>query len=183
MIEGLQTIAKEITCVLETISSEAVNDLAKEILGAKRVFVAGTGRSGLVIRCFAMRLMHLGLCAHIVGDATTPAIGAGDLLLVASGSGSTMSLVGMAQKASAVGAKVALVTIHPNSPVGEMACCVVQINAPAKADGQQNSISVQPMATLFEQSMMVFLDYMVLCLMRHKEFTAQQMFAQHANLE
>ena len=35
----------------------------------------------------AMRLMHVGFEAHVVGEATTPSIAEGDRLMVFSGSG------------------------------------------------------------------------------------------------
>ncbi len=94
-----------------------VSRLADEISGAERVFLAGAGRSGLVLRMAAMRLMHLGKTVHVAGDTTTPAINAGDLLIVASGSGTTSGVVKAAQTAlSAGGAQVAAITTNPSSP-------------------------------------------------------------------
>ena len=118
-----------------------------------------------------------------MGDITTPPIREGDLLLVASGSGNTMSLVSMARKARAVGAGIALITIHPESQLGELADCMLTISAPAKADGYAAGISAQPMATLFEQGMLILLDSMVLRLMAATGMDADAMFRNHANLE
>lgn len=55
---------------------------ADAILKADRIFVAGAGRSGFVARAFANRLMHMGLTVFFVGEPTTPAIKAGDLLVI-----------------------------------------------------------------------------------------------------
>ena len=82
---------------------------------ARRVFVHGAGRSGLALRMTAMRLMHLGLQVHVVGETTTPAIGEGDLLLTASGSGTTSGVVSAAETARSVGARVIGITTDPQA--------------------------------------------------------------------
>jgi 6-phospho-3-hexuloisomerase len=56
---------------------------------SRRWYASGQGRSGLVAQMAAMRLMHVGFDAHVVGEATAPAIGSRDGLLVVSGSGET----------------------------------------------------------------------------------------------
>src|ERR1051325_2265476 len=89
--------------------------------GADRVFVHGAGRSGLALRMTAMRLMHLGLDAHVVGEVTTPAIRQGDVLLVASGSGTTGGIVQAARTAADVGARVLAVSTTDESPLSEVA--------------------------------------------------------------
>ena len=183
MVDEIQAVIGELSSVTSNIKPEEFTALARAIMEAERVFVAGMGRSGLVIKSFAMRLMHMGKAAYVVGDITTPPIREKDLLLVASGSGNTMSLVSMARKARAVGAGVALVTIHPESQLGELADCMLTISAPAKADGYTASISAQPMATLFEQGMLIMLDSMVLRLMSTMGTDADAMFRNHANLE
>ena len=91
--------------------------LALKLRAADRVFLAGAGRSGLVLRMAAMRLMHLGLTVHVAGDTTTPAISSGDLLLLASGSGTTSGVVKAAQTAAEAGAQVVAVTTNRHSPL------------------------------------------------------------------
>src|SRR5258706_16202231 len=93
--------------------------LRQAILQALRVFITGRGRSGLYMRGFAMRLMHMGRVIYVVDETTTPAITAGDLLLIGSGSGKTASQVGHAAKAKALGAKIGLITIAESSPIAE----------------------------------------------------------------
>ena len=98
----------------------AADALADAVLGARRVYVAGAGRSGLMLRAFAMRLMHLGLTSYVVGESVTPAIGAGDLLLIGSGSGETESLCCMARRCRALGAQLAVVTANPQSAIAAL---------------------------------------------------------------
>jgi 6-phospho-3-hexuloisomerase len=50
----------ELARVLRAVKEEALRSFEDEILSSKRVFVTGLGRTGLMARGFAMRLMHLG---------------------------------------------------------------------------------------------------------------------------
>lgn len=179
-------IARELAENIGKIDAGAVDALMDAVLGAKRVYCAGCGRSLLMIRAFAMRLMHLGLTSYVVGETVTPAIGEGDLLIIGSGSGETGSLVNMAGKARAQGASVALITIYPDSTIGGMADLVIKIpGVTAKSDKDSGAVSVQPGGNMFEQSMLLLGDAMIICLaqrggMRLNDATIMK---RHANLE
>ncbi len=180
----VNTIVAEVSAALTSIDQDDVLALEQIIQRAHHIFVAGTGRSGLCLRAFAMRLMHLGLSAYVVGDVTTPGITKSDLLLIGSGSGRTASLVQYTTRARALTAKVALITATRLSPIGEIADQIVEINAPTpKSDAVARSFSIQPMGTLFEQTLGLLLDVIVLQLMNDLNVDAGQMFARHANLE
>ena len=177
---------------LAAVDPAEVERLLERIAGAKRVFLAGAGRSGLAVRAFAMRLMHLGLEAHVLGEVTTPAIAAGDLLVVGSGSGETASLAAAARKARSLGAEVALLTIHPDSTIGRESAAVVRIPAvtpkaaaaAAAAVAAEGTVqSIQPMGSLFEQALWLLFDTLVMALMERSGTDASRMFARHANLE
>jgi 6-phospho 3-hexuloisomerase len=122
---NLSLVRNEIAEAAAGIDEQQLAVLASQILQADRVFVAGAGRSGLVLKMAAMRLMHLGLTVHVAGETTTPAIRSGDLLLVASGSGSTPGAVRSAETAAAAGARIAVVTTDAQSPLAETAGAVV----------------------------------------------------------
>jgi len=182
--DWVDTVTTEVATALKALSADEVAEFQREILGAKRIFVAGKGRSGLFMKAFAMRLMHLGLHVYVVDDVTTPSIAADDVLVLASGSGKTASMVHYASKAKEIGASVLLITAYPDSPVGHHADKVVHIPAPSvKAEGGSGVQSMQPMANLFEQSLMLLLDICTLQLMKALGKTVEQMFAHHANLE
>jgi len=182
--EDEKAVLKEIGQTLDRVDPAAVEQMVQFLAQAKSVFVAGAGRSGLMIRSFAMRLAHLGLSAQVVGDVTTRGIGRGDVLLVASGSGETRGNVSMAQSAIESGAKVGVITIFPESSLAKLAERMVVIPAPTPKSGRQNpETSIQPMGTLFEQSLLVTLDVMVMMLMEKLGQTSEQMFKLHANLE
>lgn len=178
------SVSREIQATLGRVEAGEVEALADLILEAKRVFVAGAGRSGLMVRAFALRLMHMGFGVHVVGDVTTPPIGEGDVLLVGSGSGETDSLVLTANKAIGSGARIGLLTAIPDSTVGKLAERVVRIPAPTpKSNRPSPGTSIQPMGSLFEQCLLIVLDSVVLLLMERKGLTGECMFGQHANLE
>ncbi|RLP72320.1 SIS domain-containing protein, partial [Mycetocola manganoxydans] len=117
---SLSTILDELTATIVALGDEQADNLdavAETLAGAHRVFVLGAGRSGLALQMTAMRLMHLGLNVHIVGEVTAPAIGPGDVLLTASGSGTTTSIVRGADAAVNAGADVAVITTAADSPL------------------------------------------------------------------
>jgi 6-phospho-3-hexuloisomerase len=136
------------------------------------------------MRAFAMRLMHLGLQAYVVDEVTTPGIASGDLLLIGSGSGKTASLVQYTRRAKDLGARVGLITADSRSEIATLADLVVEISAPTpKSDRLSTRSSLQPMGSLFEQSLGILLDVLILVVMETEGVDAGQMFARHANLE
>jgi 6-phospho-3-hexuloisomerase len=122
--------------------------------------------------------------AHVVGETTTPPICAGDCLIIGSGSGRTPSLVAVAERASAIGAKIVLFTIDANSPIAARAHTIVDIPAVSpKARNSSGGRSLQPMGSLFEQCLFLLLDALILALMQENNVAEAEMFARHANLE
>ncbi|MNR06790.1 3-hexulose-6-phosphate isomerase [compost metagenome] len=136
-----------------------------------------------MLRAFAMRLMHMGLQVSVVGEAVTPGIGKEDLLIIGSGSGETKSLVSMAAKATSIGASIALITTNPESAIGRSANLLVRIAAAAKEEADRASSTIQPMGSLYEQTVLLLLDAVVLRLMDRLEIEPSFMLGMHANLE
>ena len=180
----IRQILEELGETLAHVLNDPAEQLADAIIDARTVFVAGAGRSGLAMKSFAMRLMHLGFDTYVVGETVTPSITDKDLLLIGSGSGSTSSLVVSANKASAIGTTIYLITIDENSPIGQVAEVVLTIPAPTpKIDRDLGFRSVQPLGSLFEQSLLLTLDATILLLMEKTGKAPESMFARHANLE
>jgi 6-phospho-3-hexuloisomerase len=170
--------------VFEAIDDGRAAALVEAIDRSPSIFVAGAGRSGFMMRAFAMRLMHLGLDVHVVGESTTPGVTSKDLLIFGSGSGATGSLRVMAEKAAALGTTVGLVTIDATSPIAKIADHVLVIPAPSpKARNQGDVTSIQPMGSLFEQGLLLVLDALVILLMERRGIGSDRMFGRHANLE
>jgi 6-phospho-3-hexuloisomerase len=184
VVEYGLAIHGEIEHALKQLGDESCDRLIEMILQAKRIFLTGKGRSGLVMRMFAMRLMQMGFSVHVVGETTTPAIEKGDILIVGSGSGETESLVAMVGTAKALHAGIALVTTEPRSSIGKTADLHLQIQAAAlKSPSTPNNPSVQPRGSLFEQSMLVVFEAIVLRIAERRGMDSDQMLWKHANLE
>ncbi|WP_374727614.1 6-phospho-3-hexuloisomerase [Haloactinomyces albus] len=152
------------------------------LLKAPTVFTVGTGRSGLALQMAAMRFMHLGLKTHVVGETTAPAIGSGDILVAASGSGSTKRVVQAAETARAQGANVVALTTTPESALAKIATEVLVIPAADKQDFD-GTTSTQYSGSLFEQSVLLLTDALFHALWRSSGTQARELWRLHANLE
>lgn len=177
---------EEIRQVLMQLNDTQAVALAEEIIQAKRVFLTGAGRSQLAVRGFAMRLMQIGLTAHMVGDTTTPSIRKGDMLLVVSGSGETEGSVRTARKAKSIGAKVGLVTIVPASSLGQLADNILVLPAKStKVKSEDAANTVHLGGSLFELSAMISLDFLVNVIVDKMNLSDPNavLMSNHANLE
>ena len=162
--------------------SENLDAVAETLAGARAIFVLGAGRSGLALQMTAMRLMHLGLRVHVVGEVTAPAIGPGDVLLTASGSGTTTSIVRGADAAVTAGAQVAVITTAEVSPLAALATAIVIVPAAGKLD-RSASVSAQYAGSLFEQTVMLLGDALFHSLWQRSEQSADDLWPRHSNLE
>jgi 3-hexulose-6-phosphate synthase / 6-phospho-3-hexuloisomerase len=141
-------ILDKIDSVLSATNDAYYGQLTGMLDNANRIFVAGAGRSGLVGRFFAMRLVHSGYDTSMVGEVVTPSINAGDLLVVISGSGETEQLIAFTKKAQAMGAKILLICSKATSTIGDMSDAVFHIG---RSD-QYGKVLGMPMGTIFELS-------------------------------
>jgi 6-phospho-3-hexuloisomerase len=180
---SVNRILDELRRTLEAISPDGVERLVEAVLKADRVYVVGGGRSGLMARAFAMRLMHLKLTTYVVGETTTPAIHRGDLLLACSASGETHVTVLMSQVAKDAGAGVFAITASPGSPMASLASETIVIPAPSKRIGSGEARSVQYGGSLFEQALLVVLDAASSEIGRRRGMAPQEIDSQHTNLE
>lgn len=182
--ELVDTILDDISRTLRQVDPTQIESLGAALLNAKRVFIAGKGRTGLQMRAFAMRLMHLGFSVHVVDDVTTPAIGAGDLLLIGSSSGRTGSLLRYIDAAHATGSTLAALTGNLNSPIAAAADTLVFIPASNfKAGDACGEPSILVMGSLFEHCLGLLCDLLVIRLKAALNVAEAEMNARHANLE
>ncbi|WP_461190463.1 6-phospho-3-hexuloisomerase [Arthrobacter sp. Z4-13] len=175
-------VLNEISDVFQGVDPAEVAALVTELRLADRVFVTGAGRSGLVLKMAAMRLMHLGLTVHVVGETTAPAIRAGDLLLAASGSGTTAGVVKAAETAAAQGARVAAYTTSKGSPLAAVAAAVVLIPAAQKTD-HGSAVTRQYSGSLFEQVLLATTEAVFQSLWDEDSTAPEDLWLRHANLE
>ncbi|WP_128331292.1 6-phospho-3-hexuloisomerase [Apibacter sp. HY039] len=163
------------------INDEEINQFIRYILNANRIFLSGSGRSGLVARAFANRLMHLGLEVSFIGDINTPHTKEGDILIINSGSGETSSLVMLAQKAKKLNMAVLLNTVNPKSSLFDLSDAAIVL--PGSKKDSDTEASLQPMGSSFEQLSFILFDAIVLNLMKKLNETGKTMYERHANLE
>ena len=180
-----QVVVNELVETSKKVDEAQIDALVREIMGSKRVFVAGAGRSGFVARAFSNRLMHLGFTVYFVGDTTTPSIQSDDLLIISSGSGTTKGLVAMAQTAQSKGTPIATVTIFPDHTIGKMSKTVVQLYGTTNKfmDEGKEEKRAQPMGNVFEQLSFLVYDTVTTKIKEMTGQTEEQLSARHANLE
>ncbi|PKA61644.1 hypothetical protein AXF42_Ash018625 [Apostasia shenzhenica] len=174
--------------------------LGKEIVraahAARRIFVHGVGREGLMLKALCMRLFHVGLSAHVVGDVTTPPIGAGDLLLCSAGPGGFSTVDAICRVARSAGARVVLLTAQPGS--GSEACrladAIAYLPARTMADDEDGAPAAPsssgdppavklPMGSLYEGAMFVLFEMLVIRLAEELGRTPAELRSRHTNLE
>lgn len=189
---AMKRIAEHIHKTVDELDDKEVDRMVKEIIKADEVFVVGAGRSGLVAKAFAMRLVQLGLDAHVVGETTTPAITKKDLLIGVSGSGRTKQVVNVAKVAKEIGVKVLAITSYPKEAMGRLSDHVVKIPGRTKVDIEKSYTvsqlkgefaSLTPLGTLFEDTVMIFFDGVIARLMVELGKGEKYMKKKHASLE
>lgn len=176
----LAEINQELAKACEQIPEDQLDQFIAELDAHARIFVYGTGRSGLMLKAFAMRLMQMGYTAFVVGE-TTPSIQKGDLLVVASSSGETGSVVAAADSAARQGADVCAITGAHASTLASRHAPIIRIESASKF--ATSKASVQPLGSLFEQMLLMIFDAAILKMSRRREGTNEAMAAQHASIE
>ena len=174
-------VLSEIQEVMTQVDESQLVAAEKIVAKDKRIFVLGAGRSGLMAKGFAMRLMHIGYTVFVIGETITPSIAEGEVLVAVSGSGTTGSVVGPAQKAADNGVQVIGVTSNPTSPLATLGEAAIIVPGATKAgDGVK---SIQLLSTLFDQSVHVTLDILTLMISRRDHVSNDTAKATHSNME
>jgi len=185
MIDNIEQVSSEI-------DSESIMKMLDMLIEAKNVFIIGLGRSGLVARAFAMRLMHLGISVYVVGETITPAIYEDDCLLAISGSGETSFIISTAKTSKNRNAKIIAVTSYEDSTLGKLSDLVIHVKGRTKIDSEKDYIKRQingrhqplaPLGTLFEITTLVFLEGVIAELMHKMGKTEDDLKARHTVLE
>jgi 6-phospho-3-hexuloisomerase len=163
-------------------SPQELADLVEDLATAGRIVTYGCGREGLMMRALAMRLYHLGLDIHMVGDMSCPPLGEGDLFVVSSGPGRLSTVAALLAQARAAGARTACITAQPDGPDPESCDLVLTIPAQTMANDQV-STALLPMGSLFEGAQFLIFEILVLALRNRLGETTATMRARHTNLE
>ena len=193
MKTSIRAILDNIESAEEFLDRESIDKFENVIINSKNIFVTGAGRSGLAAKAFAMRLMHLGLSAYVVGETISPAIYADDCIVAISGSGETNTIVSAANIAKNRGSKVLALTSYPESTLGQLCDCFILVKGRTKKEVDDenymkrqihgNYTSLTPLGTAFELTTLVFLDAIVSELMEKMQQTESDLKARHTVLE
>ena len=193
MNTSIKAILDNIESAQEFLDEKAIDEFENIIIGSKNIFVTGAGRSGLAAKAFAMRLMHLGLSAYVVGETISPAIYSDDCIIAISGSGETNTIVSAAKIAKNRGSKVLALTSYPESTLGQLADSYILVKGRTKKEVDDenyikrqihgNYTSLTPLGTAFELTTLVFLDAIVSKLMEKMHQTESDLKARHTVLE
>ncbi|SIQ64522.1 6-phospho-3-hexuloisomerase [Maribacter ulvicola] len=179
---AMSTIINEHIKLIHSINYNQLAKLIPTINNAKHIFVMGAGRTGLMMKASAMRLMHLGYQVHVVGETTAPAIAEGDVLIAGSGSGTTSGIVRAAETAKNVGADVICFTTDNTSNLATLANYTIVIPA-AQKQARDENVSKQYAGSLFEQSLLLSFDALIQTLWDLDGSTAAELWKRHANME
>lgn len=182
-LEAQKAIVKELENTLELVKEDEIKLLLKSIQEAEKVFFVGVGRVLLSLEGIAKRLAHLGIKTFVVGQITEPAITDKDLLIVGSGSGESAFPLIIAKKAKSFNAKVAHIGSNPNSSMKAHADIFIRIPVATKLNLSDEVPSIQPMTSLFEQSLLLLGDTLALMIIKEKDINMKELWQYHANLE
>ena len=168
---------------LESIHEEDIELLVDEVIHAKKVFFIGVGRVMLSLEAIAKRLAHCGIDTVCVGQITEPAITPKDILIAASGSGESLVTVGIARKARSLGARVVMIGSNQDSTLAELADLLIRIPVRTKLNREDEINSIQPMTSLFEQTLLLFGDTVAEMIIERLNLDMDGLWKRHANLE
>ena len=170
----IDTVISEIREILADFGEEKFSKVYSLLKESSRIFVCGAGRSGLVGRCFAMRLRHLGKESYVVGETICPPIKEKDLLIIISYSGTKRSIIPFAQIAKDKKAKVLLLTSKKESILSNIADEKIIF---------KDIRSLQFGNSSFEQAVFIFLESFILYYMKESKISIDFMENNHTNLE
>ena len=175
--QSITHITSQINKLLAPVAPRDIQNIVSLLMKANRIFIYGTGRSGLLGRAFAIRLVHLGFQAFVIGETITAPVQKDDCIVLISGSGITIPVVMTAEIAANLEAKLILLTANKKSPIDSLSNVTIILSPTNK------KAHLAPLGTLFEASSWVFLDGIIAELMKKKEENEETMRKRHATLE
>jgi len=178
--ESIDYIQRKVKDILDKISQDDIDEVKRLFFSSNRIFVYGAGRSGLVAKAFAIRLVHLGFQTFVIGETITAPVQRGDLVIIVSGSGETIPAVMTAEIAHNIGAKVVSITGKKKSEIAKYADITLYLSVACK-DVERKKYA--PLGTLFEASVWILLDGIIADLLESKNETEATMRRRHATLE
>lgn len=179
-----EDILQEHRRVYESLNEKDLYRFIDTVKKYDRIFLIGVGREGMATRAFAMRLMHMGKEIHWIWDDTTPSINKGDLLIATLGDGEIGHIRYICQKAKENVGYIYMITgSKSGSAVKELADDVLFVPASVYRGRDKVVESIQPMGNLFEQTLFIVLDIVVMMIVDSCDLTFGDMSKRHRNVE
>jgi len=179
-LKSLDEIISHLKTIRETIILNSLDKVVNEIIKRKRVFVYGAGRSGLIAKCFAQRLMHINIESYVIGETINPSVRQDDVVLIVSGSGETTTSVCLGKKAKELKTFLVVLTAYPESTLGKIADLVIYIPGKTKLIEKE---SYAPFTSLFDIAALSVLDSIASQIMSKLNIGENMIAIKHANLE
>ena len=173
---NVDSLLKGIRSAISKETLEASKRIVEEIREDRKTFIYGVGRSGLVGKSFAIRLVQMGLPVFFIGETITPITEQGDLTIVISNTGETMSAVQTANIVRRIGGYVIAVTAREHSKLAHAANFVVPIDLSNISEYRP----IAPLGTIFEDAGLLLFDALVPELMAKFGQNEASMRARHA---
>jgi 6-phospho-3-hexuloisomerase len=193
VVLSMGLIVENLNEVIKMLDREAIKHMIQNILEGERVFVMGAGRSGLVAKAFAMRLMHLGFTVYVVGETTTPAVHPQDVVIAISGSGETRSIADLGRIVKDIGSTLITVTSKKESTLGRISDIAMVLPSKTKNDHDAGGYleknmrgdykNLPPLGTAFEITSLVFLDSVIAQLITLTGASEAELKSRHTNIE
>ncbi len=175
-VRAQQYIGDRVTSALATIDPAVISRAVALLARAPQIFVYGAGRSGIVGRAFAMRLVQAGLRAYVIGESVTPIVRKGDAVVILSGQGESYSSIQTANIVRREGAELVVITSRPTSKLAHTASLLLLIELADDPDRPRFA----PLGTLFESASLRLTDALVAELLLARGETEATMRARHA---
>ncbi len=169
-------IGERVTAALDQIDPAAIGRVVEILLKAGQIFVYGAGRSGIIGRAFAMRLVQAGLRAYVIGETVTPIVTRTDAVFILSGQGESFSSIQTANIVRREGAELVVVTSRPGSKLAHTASLLLTVTFDEDPDRPR----LAPLGTLFESASLRLTDGLVAELLRVRGETEDSMRRRHA---
>jgi 6-phospho-3-hexuloisomerase len=179
----LAVIFHENRMLLEQLKDKALLGFIRDLQSVRSIFFSAQGRASYILRCFCMRLMHLGFPVYFCGDTITPAMGRGDLLVVLSGSGETTWTLDAVRSARDHHALTFGILGKADSAVGRLVDRSIILPGTSKLRRSDEPSSLQMSGSLFEQAAFFLLEAVVLELSRERAEAGEDLLARHAVIE
>jgi len=175
-VRAQRYIASRVTAALERVEPAQVARAVEILSKAPQTFVYGAGRSGIVGRAFAMRLVQIGLRAFVIGESVTPIVQRGDAVIILSGQGESSTSVQTANIVRREGAVLIVVTGRATSKLAHTASLLIALEFPEEPERTR----LAPLGTLFESASLRFTDALIAELAAARGEDEESMRRRHA---